>query len=178
MKLLSANGLDFVAQCAIRLCVCGIVLGPLGEASAQTTDDSLRVYAVNIVRHPEQEWTGYGIYLGRGLIISAAHVVGRASQTHPSVRIAGLELPAKAVKEGSYERVDLTFLSVDEKKLPISLRMRRMPLCEKAPWVGQPVIVAIPESTARSHIMSPKLIPTNLRTEFSTVISDVATTGN
>jgi hypothetical protein len=56
--------------------------------------------------------------------------------------------------------------------------MRRMPVCENAPWVGEPVIVAVPEGTARSHIMSPWLLPPAYRTRFSTVISDVATTGN
>ena len=38
--------------------------------------------------------------------------------------------------------------------------------------------MAVPEGTARSHIMSPVLIPRAFRTKFSTVISDVATTGN
>jgi hypothetical protein len=56
--------------------------------------------------------------------------------------------------------------------------MRRMPLCEKPPWAGEPVIVAVPEGTARSHIMSPQLLPFDVRRRFSTVISDVATTGN
>jgi len=154
------------------------LFAPFGLAQADSTDDSLRVYAVNIVRDPPQEWTGYGVYLGNGLVITAAHVVGRVSDTKPSVRIAELELPANAVKEGEFEQQDLTLLAVDERKLPVSLRMRRLPLCENPPWVGEPVIVAVPEGTARSHIMSPFLIPRMLRTRFSTVISDVATTGN
>jgi hypothetical protein len=77
-------------------------LAPLG-AHAQATDDSLRVYAVNI-------GTNHGVYLGKGLVITAAHAVGRVSQTKPSVRIAGMDLPANAIKEGAYERVDLTLL--------------------------------------------------------------------
>ena len=60
------------------------------------------------------------------------------------------------------QRVDLMLLSVDEHNLPIYLQMRRMPLCDNKPWPGEPVIVAIPEETARSHV----------------VTSDVATTGN
>jgi hypothetical protein len=151
---------------------------PLAFAHAQSTDDSLRIYAVNIIQDPPQSWTGYGIYLGRGLVITAAHVVGSAYRTKPSVRIAGLDLPATAIREGSLKRVDLTLLSVDEQKLPIYLQMRRMPLCENKPWPGEPVIVAIPEGTARSHIMLPALLPADLRERFSTVISDVATTGN
>jgi hypothetical protein len=154
----------------IRLCLAAAALAPLG-AHGQSTDDSLRVYAVNI-------GTNYGVYLGKGLVITAAHAVGRASQTMPIVHIAGMDLPANAIKEGSFERVDLTLLSVDEQKLPIYLRMRRMPLCEKPPGAGEPVIVAVPEGTARSHVMSPQLLPLDARRRFSTVISDVATTGN
>ena len=133
---------------------------------------------MNIAQHPEQPWTGYGIYLGHGLVITAAHVVGRASQTHPSVRMAGLDLPAKAIREGMLTRVDLTLLSIEEEKLPVSLRMRLMPLCENQPFAGEPVIVVVPEGTAPSHVMSPLLIPRDMRKRFSTLIGDVATTGN
>jgi Trypsin-like peptidase domain len=165
---------------AIGFCLAAAALLPLGFAHAQTdaADDSLRLYAVNIVQDPPQPWPGYGIYLGKGLVITAQHVVGSAVRTKPSVRIAGMDLPAHTIREGSFERIDLTLLSIDEQKLPIYLQMRRMPLCEKPPWVGEPVIVAIPEGTARSRIMSPHLLPFNVRTRFPTVIRDVATTGN
>jgi hypothetical protein len=89
-----------------------------------------------------------------------------------------MDLPATAIREGNFERVDLTLLSIDEQKLPIYLQMRRMPLCDNKPWPGEPVIVAIPEGTARSHIMLPSLLPAQYQKRFSTVIRDVATTGN
>jgi len=165
-------------RAAVGLFVILALFSPLGLAHGQPTDDSLRIYAVNIVRDPPQEWTGYGIYLGNGLVITAAHVVGRAARTKPSVRIAGIDLAATAIREGWFELQDLTLLLIDEQKLPPSLRMRRMPLCDNPPWVGEPVIVAVPEGTARSHIMSPFLIQASLRARFSTLISDVATTGN
>ena len=116
--------------------------------------------------------------LGKGLVLTAAHVVGSVAQTKPRVHIAGMELPATAIREGNVERVDLTLLSVDEQKLPVYLRMRRMPLCDNKPWPGEPVIVAIPEGTARSHIILPSLLPAKYQNRFSTVIRDVATTGN
>ena len=165
---------------AIGFCLTAAALLPLGFAHGQTDPaaDSLRLYAVNIVQDPPQPWPGYGIYLGKGLVITAQHVVGSAARTKPSVRIAGMDLPAHAIREGSFERVDLTLLSIDEHKLPIYLQMRRMPLCENNPWPGEPIIVAIPEGTARSHIMLPALLAPNIRERFSTVISDVATTGN
>jgi hypothetical protein len=164
----------------IGFCLAAAALASLGFAHAQTdpADDFLRLYAVNIVQDPPQPWPGYGIYLGKGIVITAAHIVGSAARTKPSVRIAGMDLPAHAIREGSFERVDLTLLSIDEQKLPIYLQMRRMPLCEKPPWAGEPVIVAVPEGTARSRIMSPQLLPPDVRTKFPTVISDVATTGN
>jgi hypothetical protein len=163
---------------SIAFCLAVAALMPLGPALGDDTDDSLRLYAVNIVQDPPQAWPGYGIYLGRGLVITAAHVVGSASQTKPSVRIAGQDLPAHAIREGSFEQVDLTLLSIDEQKLPIYLQMRRMPVCANQPWPGEPVVVAIPESTARSTVISPYSLPADLGMRFPTVIKDVATTGN
>ena len=158
--------------------VFALTLATCGNALAQSTDDSLRIYAVNIIQDPPQSWTGYGIYLGKGLVLTAAHVVGSAARTKPSVRIAGMDLPAHAIKEGNLERVDLTLLAIDEQKLPVYLQMRRMSLCENQPWAGEPVIVAIPEGTARSQIMLPALLPAKVQKRFPTVIRDVATTGN
>jgi Trypsin-like peptidase domain len=164
---------------SIALCLVAAVLAPLVCAHADPADDSLRIYAVDIWQDPPQSWgAGRGVYLGKGLVLTAQHVVGSVGHTKPSVRIAGMDLPAKAIREGNVERVDLTLLSIDEQKLPIYLQMRRMPLCENHPWPGELVIVAIPEETARSHIMSPALLPFDIRRRFSTVISDVATTGN
>jgi S1-C subfamily serine protease len=129
----------------------------------------LRIYAVHV--------SGglYGVYLGQGLIITAAHVVGSAN---PPVRIAGLDLSGKVVKLSPFEQLDLALLSINEEKLPVSLRLRRMPLCQRPPFAGEPVTVAIPERTARSQIISPLSLPLDARQRFSTAIKDVATTGN
>jgi Trypsin-like peptidase domain len=147
-------------------------------ARPQSTDDSLSLYAVHINRTPKQSWTGQGVYLGRGIIITAAHVVGFAFWTWPRVEIAGKDLPATVIKEGSVQDVDLTLLSVDESELPISLRLRRMPLCKDTLWVGEPVIVATPEGVARSNVMSPQLLPTDIPVKLRTVIRYVEETGN
>ena len=107
-------------------------LASLGFAHAQPTDDSLRIYAVDIWHDPPQSWgAGRGVYLSKGLVLTAAHVVGSVARTKPSVRIAGTDLPAKDISEDNFENVDLTLLSIDEQKLPIYLQVRRMPLCEK-----------------------------------------------
>lgn len=143
---------------------------------AQSPDDSLNIYAVNVVKTtPFQEpSTGYGIYLGKGAVITAAHVIGRwGFLKDPHVLIAGQNLPAKIIKEGSVKKIDLTLLSVDEARLPVSLRLRRNPLCKQPPKVGENVIVVGPEQTARSQIISPLLIQPKLRKRFNTLIGDL-----
>src|SRR5262249_44506237 len=117
-----------------------------------------------------------GVYLTSGLIITAAHLI--AVDAKMSVSIAGVVLPAKVLKQGSFEDVDLSVLSVDEEKLPASVRLIRTQLCEAPPWPGDPVIVVDAVSATRSHIVSPQVLSFTSRIKFSTLIGDVATTGN
>src|SRR6201986_3774236 len=116
-------------------------------AWAQSDPADLKALAVHINRTPQQPWPGYGIYLGNGLILTAAHVAGNVAQTKPHVVIAGQDLPATLVKQGNLDSVDLTLLSIDGTKLPVGLQMRRTPLCKRPPYAGERVIVAIPEGT-------------------------------
>ncbi len=148
----------------------------LGRAQSDPVD--LTAFAVHINRTPQQSWPGYGVYLGNGLILTAAHVAGDVAQTKPHVVIAGQDLPATLVKQGSLEGVDLTLLSIDGTKLPVGLQMRRTPLCEHPSFAGERVVVAIPEGTAPSKIVPRQAIPADLRGRFDTAIADVATTGN
>ena len=145
---------------------------------AQSDHSALTALAVHINHTPQQPWPGYGIYLGNGLVLTASHVAGDFAQTKPHVVIAGQDLPAALVKQGSLDSVDLTLLSVDGTKLPVGLQMRRTPLCERPPFAGERVVVAIPEGTAPSRILPRQAIPADLRGRFDTVIADVATTGN
>ena len=154
-----------------------VALTPL-SARAQSDPAGLTALAVHINRTPQQSWPGYGIYLGNGLILTAAHVAGEFAQTKPHVLIAGLDLPAALVKQGSLDGVDLTLLSIDGTKLPIGLQMRRTPLCDRPSFAGENVVVAIPEGTAPSKIVPRQAIPADLRGRFDTAIADVATTGN
>jgi S1-C subfamily serine protease len=140
-------------------------------AHSEGPDDSLMIYAVTI-SEMHAAW-GAGIYLGDSKIITAAHVVGRA----PHVTISGRELAATILKKGSLETTDLALLSIDERGLPMSLRLRRLMLCQELPWPGEDVVTVSAEGTARSRIMSPAGLPRNVR-KFGTVIGDVARTGN
>src|ERR1700730_7238554 len=150
----------------------------VGPCSAENADDSLLAYAVNIHRTPMQTWgPGYGIYLGKGLFLTAAHVVGRAWMTRPKVVVAGQEYPTSVVKEGSFEGTDLTLLSIEESLLPMRLRLRQNTLCKEPPRPGQDVVTVIPEAVVHSHILAPARITVSVR-RFSTAIADVAQTGN
>ena len=158
------------------------LLAALGATTAPgqslSEDAELRNYAVHINRTPPQTWPGYGIYLGNGLVLTAFHVTGNFAVTKPHVLIAGQDLAAALVRQGSLEDVDLTLLSVDPSKLPVRLQMRRLPFCKRDPYPSERVIVAIPEGTARSTVLPPSLAPRDLRGRFDTLIGDVATTGN
>lgn len=141
---------------------------------AQSSEDSLRIYAVSVVKTApfKKQFTGDGIYLGNGLVITAAHVVGHwPALTRPRVIIAGQDLPAQVIKEGSFEQVDLALLSVEQSELPVSLRLRRNPLCKTDPKVGMAVIDVAPEGTTPSRIISPMLIAPEFQGKFNTLIS-------
>ena len=153
----------------------------LSSARAQNADDELRVYAVNVVKTPplEKQFTGFGIYLGKGMVLTAAHVVGHwPAITKPRVVTAGLDLPAEVSKIGSLEDVDLALLSVDESKLPVSLRLRRNPICRGPAPVGTYVIVAYPERTARSRVISPFLIAPQYRARLPSLIAEPQGSGS
>jgi hypothetical protein len=150
-------------------------------AHAQSSDDSLRIYAVNVVKTApfKKQFIGYGIYLGQGLVITAAHVVGHwPFFTHPRVIITGQDLAAKIIKQGSFDQIDLALLSVEEAQLPVSLRLRRNPLCTEPPKVGMEVIDVVPEEAARSRIVSPLLIAPKFRAKYDTLISTPQASGS
>ena len=166
---------------SLRLIIGFVIAGTsveLTSAQAYADDADLKSFAVHINRTPPQSWPGYGVYLGNGLILTAKHVPGNFEQKRPHVLIAGQDLPAALVKEGDFEDVDLSLLSIDSTKLPVRLRMNRMSLCTTPPFAGETVVVAIPEGTARSHVLPQAMVPLQWRGRFDTLIGDVATTGN
>jgi hypothetical protein len=136
------------------------------------------MYAVDVFRTPKQPWPGYGIYFGQGLVITAAHVLGRFGWATPTLSIAGQEIEAEPIKQGDFSGVDLTLLRIDPLRLPVRIGMREVPLCGAPPVLGEPVVVVIPESVAPSSILSPEMLPADVRSRFDTVIADVASTGN
>ena len=150
-------------------------------APAETSEDELRIYAVNIVRRVpfRDPFIGYGIYLGQGTVLTAAHVIGRwPSYTRLRVIIAGQDLPAKVIKYMSPDETDLALISVDAERLPISLRLRRNPFCRGPTPIGASVVVAYPEKSVRSQIISPLLIAPQFRSKLSTLITEPQGSGS
>ncbi|MGJ4998260.1 S1 family peptidase [Bradyrhizobium sp. HKCCYLS3077] len=136
---------------------------------------SLSPFAV-AVNSPEQVRLGSGIYLGRGLVLTASHVVGR---WHPASRvsIAGKQLPAKIVKQEPFETSDLTLLSIDDHEVPPETKALRIALCAFPPVPGERVMSVSPEQVVATEILSPVWVPLDAR-KFDTLIKDVASTGN
>jgi S1-C subfamily serine protease len=158
---------------AITACL----LSATAVIAAEDTDAALSAYAVSINRSAADNRSGTGIYLGKGLVLTASHVVGQALLNRPKVTIAGQDLPARVLKQDTFERSDLALLAIDEESLPTSLRLRRISLCEARPWPGEDVITVIPEETVHSHVISPQGLPLQAK-RFNTIIADVARTGN
>jgi hypothetical protein len=148
---------------------------------AQNSDDDLKVYAANVINIApfKGSYSGYGIYLGQGLIITVAHIMGHwAPLSNPRILMAGQEFPATVIKKGAFDQVDLALLSVNDASLPMSLRLRRNPLCKAIPAVGASVVVVYPERTVRSRIVSPQFIAPVYRTKYNTLISEVQGSGS
>lgn len=142
-------------------------------------DKSLKIYAIGIVKTQIFErWTGYGIYLGHGVVITAAHVVGRFPfLTYPRVLVGDQEFPATVIKKGSLEGTDLALLSVDEASLPMSLALRQNRICGDPFNVGQDVVVVDLNGVARSRIVSPRVVPAQYRMKYGTVIAELPVIG-
>ena len=164
-----------------------VLLASNGANAAQATARAARVSydaelietAAHVNRTPKQSWPGYGVYLGDGLVLTASHVPGPFARFQPHVVVGGQDFPTSLVKEGTLDTFDLTILRFDPSTLPMRLRLRRTPLCERDPEPGEAVVVATPEGVARSRVLPPAGIPPEFRARFGgSAIPDVATTGN
>jgi hypothetical protein len=152
--------IPLIASLAIALPGCGHAAGP---------DEAFLPYFVTVNG-------GAGIYLGNGLILSVAHVVGGGIVNKPKVTIAGRNLVATLVKESPFEQLDLALLQIDETTLPVSLRLRRIPLCEGRLWPGEEIVSLSAQGPVRSHILAPTSLPAETR-KFSSVFRDDGNTG-
>jgi hypothetical protein len=155
------------ATCIAMLCLV------ISRSRAEPADNWVQDYVVQFLSGKQDTPFGAGVYLGDGLVITAAHVVG----TTRGVRIDAVDLPARLVRRGSFPELDLSLISVNQSKIPDSLRERRMSLCQEQSPAGTPVILAAPQGITRTSIASPLVIPPEFRTKYPTLISDPTTDG-
>ena len=146
-------------------------------ARAESSDDELKLYAVHIFRTGNVKPSGFGVYLGRGVVLTAAHVAGLGIWREPKVEIAGQMLPTTILKDGHFYRQDLELLAVDVTKLPVNLGLRRMPVCQGPLQPLQPVVVATPENAVRSRVLPPEALARIVAPEYRTAIAFVPESG-
>jgi len=162
---------------AFGVVVCA-VMAATQPCRAQGSDDTLKAFAVHVARTPLPDWgTGAGIYLGGGLVLTAAHVVGHSWLTRPRVVVGTVSYAARALKEGRFEQTDLTLLAMESEALPQRLRLRRLALCGGDSRPGEDVISVTPETTVHTRILAPEQLPPDVR-RFNTVMAEAARTGN
>jgi len=121
-------------------------------------------------------WSGSGIYFQKGLVITAAHLTD--AHANMGVQLASQNIPVTVLRQGAFEDVDLSLLAIAKENMPAKITLPEVELCQSPPWPGDPVIVVDAERATRSHIASPQLLPFSLRNKFTSLIADVATTGN
>jgi hypothetical protein len=142
----------------------GLVQLPLISARADRTGSPV-VWAV-AANIRDGEYSGSGIYLTPGLVITAAHVTAGWTG-NAEVYIDGAGLHASHVKQGAFEDVDLALFSVDQQKLPTSIQEIQASLCRAPAWPGDPVVIVVDQAgTTRSHIISPVILSFPLRKQI------------
>jgi hypothetical protein len=179
-RLLSPRSVRIVSFLVLLLFCIG------AEPGGDGVRRNLAGYAVRVVRTvPETVGkvavTGNaGVYLGHGLVLTAAHVAGDPYSPLPLRVVAGDRiLPAAFVRPGIFEKTDVSLLSVDTEGLPPAMRaLSPLAMCHVPPEPGQVVVVAEARGTSVSQIVSPVILPPFIPSAFASLIRDVETTGN
>ncbi len=87
---------------------------------------------------------GSGVYLGGGLVLTAAHVL-KVDPAHSKVTVLldGRRVDGVLVSDGEAEKVDLALVKLpDEALSPARLAQPAVPVCAENPGPSQPVVVA------------------------------------
>lgn len=153
----------------------------LGADSAFT--GLLSAYGVMVLRAPwelpgdEASHGRAGIYLGRGLVLTAAHVAGQGGSL--IVVGDGRRIPARLLKAGEFKDTDVSLLALEPAEMP--RRLAALPplrLCRDPPVMGEFVSVVDYRWLTYSVIVPPEILPPGVSWKFSSLIHDVENTGN
>jgi hypothetical protein len=142
-------------------------------AWSATKIDPLMSYAVDV--------GGSAIYLGRGFLITAAHVGGHIGEMRVA-RLGGQSISGKWIKAGSFDETDVSIMELDDVLLPNGIRtLRPIHLCTKPAVVDESVLVVAPGNVTETRVISPEgfFAKDDPRyKKFFTLIGDPETTGN
>src|SRR4051794_12470561 len=79
-RCVGVSAMGYLSEARVRLIIAIwlILVGllPISVVAEESTDAALQFYAVQVLHTSEQSPAGAGIYLGKGLVITAAHVTG------------------------------------------------------------------------------------------------------
>lgn len=145
----------------------------LRNLPADGPDEALKIYGVHVVRSLPFEGPsiGFGIYLGNGQILTAAHVAGRWPEVSDlRVLIGGKDLAATVIKSGSPSEVDLALVAVDLDQLPAAIALRRTVVCKTMAAPGTRVRVVTPERAEPTRIISPIQLEPRWRKKYGTLV--------
>jgi hypothetical protein len=177
----SAMGYLSEARVHLIIAIWLILVGlpPISVFAEDSTDAALQFYAVQVLHTSEQSPAGAGIYLGKGLVITAAHITG---SNQIGVRFDGVSVPARVLKRGALQKIDLALYAVRENDLPTAYRSLSLPLCETPPQADAPVIVVTPPVFTSTPVTHSRMLSTSMLTlidsnRWPTIISDVETDG-
>lgn len=159
----------------LALALCCLAQATLSDGSHHTPSNVLVKLHMTL---GTASWNGDGIYLGRGLVLTAHHLTHPVLLTHPTVAIAGLVLPTELLKQGDGITVDLTLLQISPQQLPAALQGHLVSLCRDAPYPGQTVITVSALGIAHSNVFDPKSLPMGTPPQFLTVVREVEGAGN
>jgi hypothetical protein len=192
LKIILWGTLLAIACIVALFAIVGLIvpnIGPIPTAipsagSGAPPPARLQAYTLTLVRLPLHAWVGNAVYLGKGRILTAAHVAGHYGNPPPPVDFAGVTLTTTRIKQGRFEDIDLAELAVDPNALPKPIQaLPPLPICGDDPDIGTEVLVITPTQIASSHTVSSavlpdRLFPPDVIQEFPTLIADVYSTGN
>ena len=165
--------IDF-ANLMLATTIVGLICLAISASHAEPMDNWVQDYVVQFLGGDEQNAGGAGVYLGNGLVISAAHVAGGTGRV--CVRSDGqnkvLFRSAHQDQASFPEARTLSLISYGpgrQFRISAPCGERRMTLCQEQPPTGAPVILAAPQGITRTTIASPTLISPEYRTKFSTL---------
>jgi len=166
------------ARVRLAATVCGL-MAMVCASSPSLAGDAPEGAWIAPARVIKDGWAGgSGIYFRMGLVITAAHLTDAHADMR--VHIAGHEIPVTVLRQGVLKDVDLSLLAIAKENMPVNITLPEVKLCRSPPWPGDPVLVVDAERATRSHIAStsPQLLPFFFRHRLTSLIADVATTGN